>query len=583
MCATEQAFAWVSALIINVAFVSLIAWGASTVWYVGFVLSAVYTVILFGLARFIDGKSQWDQMDDGVADESMVDAAACSQPSHHCEEAVDVAVPAVIVEGDHRNPPPSLRRMPVLPNLLYGLFALALGVTGYFLPMNLYNCYDFGYSANPQSGRWSTDLSSLPPNVRQWAEAVSSYNPNPTFAFLSGQNTTLFQGSDEDSNPTLWMATGRKEPIHFEEIQNPSQFVLTGSGFACFSAFGDGAPRSGNGYETKSVVGCSDGTSVETTMRGIYELQSPHDFYVDNRTLWFKDLGLYDGRYGDGAIIYSIGNYTSMQMEMHSTYTPPDNDADSETHPDCFRKQSTVAIFVSALPVVVSSVLLWIGRSAPSASITTYVGVSSAALFIYMAIVEEYYDMTEFWGYWLSISGALYVLILADLTHCKRRMAEPPLVWGVNFGSLAFFVGMILSTKIYELGNALPWILFNVLAMLPLALLGIAYNQVFLLVLCAVGWIMTTVRIASAISDALFDTAQVPIYFIVLAISGLLIAAAGWGLNKHQDRMRGVLVGRLERISLSRRIFPVESVTEGVSTEQHPVVLETDAVVTEQH
>jgi hypothetical protein len=69
MCATEQAFAWVSALIINVAFVSLIAWGASTIWYVGFVLSAVYTVILFGLARFIDGKSQWDQMDDGVADE----------------------------------------------------------------------------------------------------------------------------------------------------------------------------------------------------------------------------------------------------------------------------------------------------------------------------------------------------------------------------------------------------------------------------------------------------------------------------------------------------------------------------------
>jgi hypothetical protein len=68
--------------------------------------------------------------------------------------------------------------------------------------------------------------------------SFSEHPPSPTISALK---------TDEDSNPTLWMATGQKEPIHFEEIQNPSQFVLTGSGFACFSAFGDGAPpRSGN-------------------------------------------------------------------------------------------------------------------------------------------------------------------------------------------------------------------------------------------------------------------------------------------------------------------------------------------------
>jgi hypothetical protein len=311
-------------------------------------------------------------------------------------------------------------------------------------------------------------------------------------------------------------------------------------------------------------VGCSDGTDVTTTADGRYEFQSPTDFYVDNQTLWFKDSGSYYDPNGEGAAIYSIGNYESMAVELHSTYAYPDDDADADsaTRPDCFTSQSTVAVFVSALPIVLSSVLLWIKRSAPSSAITTFIGTSAAALFIYMAIAEEPYDMSDFWGYWLSVSGALYVWILADLIQCERRIARPPLIWGMNFGSLAFFVGMILSTEIYESENALPWILFNLLAMLPLALLGMAHNQVFLLVLCAIGWIMTTVRIASAISDALFDAAQVPIYFVVLAISGLSLAAAGWGLNKRQERIRGVLAGRLERLSLSRRIFPVELETE---------------------
>merc|ERR1712013_234399 len=156
-----------------------------------------------------------------------------------------------------------------------------------------------------------------------------------------------------------------------------------------------------------------------------------------------------------------------------------------------------------------------------------------------------------------TVSGAMYVIVLSDLTHCKREaVARGPLIWGVNFGSLVFFIGMILLTGIFdEWGQAWPWFVFNLFAIAPLGVLGLAHGQVFLLVLSAIGWLMTTVKIASALADVA-GTADVPIYFVVLALSGLLIAGAGWWLNKKQGEIQSVLGHRMERLSLSKRIFP---------------------------
>jgi hypothetical protein len=202
-------------------------------------------------------------------------------------------------------------------------------------------------------------------------------------------------------------------------------------------------------------------------------------------------------------------------------------------------------------------------------AITCYIGLSAVVVFLYLAIVGQTYGIEKFWWWWLSISGALYVVILSDLSHCKRQIARGPLIWGINFGALAFLIGMIFLTGIFELPGAWPWVTFNALALLPLGIVGLGHNLIFLLLLCALGWLMTTVKIASAITAAV-STAEVPIYFIVLAISGLLIAGAGWSLSKHQDQIQCVLCFYMERISLSRRVFPeIESDEHHAALEQN--------------
>ncbi|KAL7426960.1 hypothetical protein ACHAXM_000649 [Skeletonema potamos] len=623
MCTTEQTFAWVGAIVVNVAFISIIAWGASTIWWVGFLISIVYTAILFGLARTVDKKSGWDVIAAAAAATSANNDGNMNESEESSDEGVEevnetrnvvVAVAADPSVGGATTPSPWQRgvprmlpgsrsvtttsysepRMPVLANLLYGLFTLALGVTGYFLPMNLFSCY--GGSTPSSTGHWSTDISTLPKSdvLRAWASSDQPHEWSyATFVYISnaggGLNFTLFQGSDASGTyvQTLWLAMGG-EPIHFPEIQNPSQFITTGTGWACFAGI-DAMPSSNSNEQYPdaipiskgSLVGCSNGTVVRTTDLTQYIFQGPYDFIVDDDTLWLKDYPPWSGdQTGTGTLIYSIDDYDRMEVQLQSTYSKSKSEQyetveysprplsyeDVETNDDnnyCWSKHSALAIVVSALPITLSSVLLWLKRKAPSSAITSYIGLSAAASFVYLAIVGKEHDVADFWGWWFSMSGALYLTILCDLTHCKRHIARYPLIWGVNVSALAFFVGMIFLLSIFEENMAWSWIVFNLFALIPLVIVGIGYNQVFLLVLCAVGWLMTTVKIASALAAVAAPAANVPIYFIALAISGLLIAGAGWWLNKNQDELGSVLRYHMERISISMRMFPEDDVELG--------------------
>jgi len=604
MCTTEQTFAWVGAIVVNIAFISLIAWGASTIWWVGFLISIVYTAMLFGLARTVDKKSGWDVVAAAADENDIINQASEEENSddsvvHDETDNVVVAVAADLPTRRSRSvrmlpgsTTSSERRMPVLANLLYGLFTLALGVTGYFLPMNLFYCY--GRSSGPytpsSNGHWSTDISILPSDVRAWASSTQPHEMSyATFIFISSaggeRNFTLFEGRDNTSgnSETLWSAaTMGREPFNFPNIQNPSQFITTGTGWACFTGI-DATPSSNSNQHyyphpisKSSVVGCSNGTIVRTTDSTQHSFQGPYDFFIDNinnSTLWFKDYPPWSGdQTGSGTLIYSIDNYDRMEVELHSTYTkskskqytdgyspmplPYEDVATNDEEHNCWTKHSALAIFVTAVPVTLASVVLWLKRKAPSMAITSYIGLSAGACFLYLAILERENDVDGFWGWWLSISGALYLAVLCDLTHCKRQIARCPLIWGINVSALAFFIGMIILTGIFESPTAWPWIIFNVLALIPLVIVGLGYSQVFLLVLCAVGWLMTAVKIASALAAIAAPTANVPIYFIVLAISGLLIAVAGWWLNKNQDELGSVICYHMERLSLSRRLFP---------------------------
>ena len=597
MCTTEQTFAWVGAIVVNVAFLSFIAWGAAANWVVGFSISVVYTILLIVLARFVDTKSGWELTgSDTDGDDG----------SLHDEADVGVAngLPAGV--NDHE------RRMPPLANLFYGLFVLALGVSGFFLPNNLFPCGGGGGGRPPYkpAGHWATNITDLPENVQSWAMSTEpSFSP-ATFVFIPGEKVTLFTGSDGSGNNmnSLWAAPASVypfsggEPINFPNITHPSHFIVTGTGRACFFAYKTIPPPSKKHYPPQprkiygsNVIGCCDGKTLTTTNPDINELHGPYDFFIDNSTkvLWFKDYPPSVGsQTGDGELIYSLSDYESMEVVLHSTYrkgykassyeptpgsayskayVPPEEERSSSARVgddvECITKKSILALFVSALPVSIASILLWTKRRAPSMAITSYIGISAAATFIFMAIRGNTYDIDDFFRWWLSITGAIFVLTLVDLLSCKRNIAQSPLIWGINFGSLVFFVGMIMLTGIFNFDGVWRWIIFNALALVPLGILGLATNQPFLLVLCAVGWLMDSVKFASWISDALSND-EAPIQFIILAISGLLIAGAGWLLSKHQEEVHNVLCYQFEKLSISRKIFPEALGHVAVQTEE---------------
>lgn len=573
MCSTEQVFAWTGAILVNGAFISIISYGAFNSWYVGFIICVIYTILLFLSARTVDKRSKWDAIspdvgdDDEVREETDAIVATDREMQHDgdgveqetdAEQNADGAV-AIAVAPDVnsiREPKNAERRMPVMANFFYALFTLALGVTGYFLPVNVLPCSS-SYSGT-SSGIWSTDMSVLSDEVQNWASSSRDWSGS-TFIYLDSgdENFTLFQGLDgSDYTSTLWI-TGYSKPVNFPEIKSPSYFVRPNDDLACFTAYYGDSSRLLTSLLSveKPVIACSNGTQVTTTVDSTkHEYQNPHELYVDvNQTLWFKDYPS-TGSWSS-AVIYSISNYGTMEVELHSTYTTSDGSEINKTDDECLRTQNILAIFVSAVPTVIASVIIWLKRNAPAMAITSNLGINAVAVFIYIAIIGMSSNLYGYFGWLFSVTGLMYLVLLSDLSHCNRKIARIPLIWGINFGSLEFFVGMIILTRLYgDEEPAWSWIVFNIFGIIPLGIIGLGYRQVFLLVLCAVGWLMTAVKIASAIA-ADFSSATFIVYFVVLALSGILIAVFGWMLNKQQEKIHDALFSRLSKLSLSRRVF----------------------------
>lgn len=113
-CSTEQVFAWAGALLVNGAFISVIAWGAFTTWYIGFSICFVYTVLLFVSARAVDRRSAWDTV--APAEEQVQRGGDTGQ-----QEETD-AIVAEAASSDQMAGSSLIteRRMPVMANFLYG-------------------------------------------------------------------------------------------------------------------------------------------------------------------------------------------------------------------------------------------------------------------------------------------------------------------------------------------------------------------------------------------------------------------------------------------------------------------------------
>jgi hypothetical protein len=500
---TEKLLAWLGCLIVNAAFISfIIFWIATDRWWIGFVVSMLYTTLLFVLAH-----AWYEDEDDPKANKWRRCFWFCSSPPSTLaaeEENESMAGPF---------PPPPRRRPRMLVTLLYGLAVLSLGGTGMLLALNAIECHsindydnDDGYSTTPPYPppfTWTTNLTSLPASVQSWAATPATTTLPPrgaTFLHLPGSGITLFDEespdgdmfvsydnpwsvSNNDNNNSIWSVAPTLnigQPVQLHDYPG-HEFVLIQSNnnnnnettTGCFATTTAGStnPNSFLAYRRVPTVACTDGRTVRFVDIATYSSGGapievhvdPRDLMVDNGLVWYKDHPPLVLDSSD-TLIYSLDPITMIetqhsQQRSNAIAVVDNNDVDDENDADdddtsCRRKVATTSLFLAALPVTFLSIYLWYRRHIPSMGISVFGGIIGTAWCIFFIAVgstdwlEDYaYDFSN----WLLLSlGALWMIFTTNgilslsssrASSSSQQYKVAPMRWGLNIGALAFFVG----------------------------------------------------------------------------------------------------------------------------------------------
>ncbi|KAL3929076.1 MAG: hypothetical protein SGBAC_012369 [Bacillariaceae sp.] len=557
-CSTKEGvFTWMAALLVNIAFLSLITWGANEYWAIGMGLSAVYTMILLAFATKIDAKQRPNSNSGsvGFTDE---------EEEEELEDGDHSRIETVIMDDDLDLSIASAKRNDVssLVNLLYCLSVISLGVTGFFLVVNLIRSCDNG--SDTPIYIWKTNLDTLPPSVQDWATGKRSTEEGGSFAYVRSTGITIFQGSSDDayaegtvkapsgyssssiyeeidSASYLWTVTNSSPPIQVQEgFSFPGPMVTVTDDTVCFSAV-----RSTTAKETTSfanlepqrkeqVVYCSNGQAFnqETPNGHISTLTSLHPA---DGILWFKELDY--GRIS-GTKIYSLDPST-MISTLHSYKVQADPTADTSESCDegqNNRRRAIIGLLVSVLPMTALTILLGGKTKVSSMSILAYFNMSLIYICIHILVSpnEREYLPSSF-RVWFALSGlaclllATYLLLTlnqhdsntprwVDKSHEKQYRS----LLGISAVAFAWGTSVVLSEDVFNHPDGLGWwLLFNVLVCCPLLLLGAAADSTFVLAWGGLGFLADAVRLSSLVDSALF-------FFLIFSLMGLMVGILGY-------------------------------------------------------
>ena len=342
MCCSSNraAFAWIAAILVNLGFLSLISWGAATLWPLGCLLSEFYTCFLLGLANWLERfESRSEEDANGGEDEDDEE----EERHRDTPEATEASM--------SRGTSSANRSSPVLVSVLYGLAILSFGVTGFFLPVNLIKtCHDDSSWDKPKFV-WKTNYTELPVEIQSWAKQDSLDTIGSSFGYVESTGVTLFRGTGIDQGEPqecVWTTSeSRTEPpTQYKNYAYPGPFVTVNNKTVCFQA--TGMPHiaralSPDKWELRSSLYCSDGRAFAeekdstSTPRG-----NLHSFKVFEENLWFKkQLETTYGRNSEsGTLIYSLDPQTMVVLLYSKRTQNTDNGGESCDQEAVLRQQA---------------------------------------------------------------------------------------------------------------------------------------------------------------------------------------------------------------------------------------------------
>jgi hypothetical protein len=526
MCTSLNAtFAWVGAILVNIGFVALISWGASTLWPIGFVLSALYTASLFELAKWLQQRELEQQAiieDEIQAEESTRNR---QEEEHNRSESTSRT--------------PHTVSLPV--NLLYGLAVVSLGATCFLLPINLIdNCNYYDHPGNGRGPRyeWVTNATSLPPGVRKWAKVEQGYFSLSSFGYVADTKTTLFRANFRDYPYCLWSVNATSLPHAHQDHLTPDNFATVSNNAVCFTSTQE---QQLGGRKKVDRVSCSNGSTFRAALPigPLYKSGGLNSFFTSDNILWFKQTG---EQTAGGTLIYSLDPGT-MKTKLYSSKVQSGDDKKC-SYSNAIRKQAIVTLLVAALPVTLTSIVLWYAKQVPSMAITTFAGLTAVFLTLYATInphmFERYYSAFDVWSkWWFCSTGLLWLVVLTcfNLSRSTSDIQRPPLQWGLAISGIAFMLGT-WSLLPMERDDLLFWMLLNVLVFAPLLLFGIVNSNMFVVVLGGIGVLVDAGRFASYIGNHVPDDAQAPVTCLVFSLAGLMVGAIGFKLGTCQTYLQ---------------------------------------------
>lgn len=526
-CTPYVLFGSLGAILINVGFITLITWGASTYWPIGFVLCVGYTVVLFTTGRRLEDSTvrQYESVRGNESDQEEIPfhsgpVTEGSEPNSHTN---DVQTSTTI----------TTTKLPLTVSILYGLGVVSLGVCGSIFSTNMVpQCNDPSSSWHPKH-EWVTNISSLPKGaVQKWAVS-SSDGPYRSYAYVESTNTTMFAGFDAGSfefSQCLFTVNVTAPPQKHRDFKLPERFTVVNNETVCFtSLISDNFLR----------VLCSDGTgfrSIVSPKAPLYEPNSDlFDLYAWNDTLWFKQVPPYNS--ASGYLVVSLIVKT-MEYSLHSTF----EEAHRET--ECTNatfKQYLVSLFTVAIPTTLVSLALWKAKSPPTMAITTFCGLSLIFTCICVMVDPNNYAGETPWQWWFCLFGAAWLVVSTYLNLTRKiSLATAPLDWGFVVATLGFAYGAV-SLLPMDNDDLLAWLLLNISVVFPILLFGMANSSMTLIFLGSLGFLADAARISQFVKYDILS-------FVVFSVSGLVVGWIGFKLTTYQYVVQNFAAGMVRKI-----------------------------------
>lgn len=579
MCASlSSAFTWVGAILINIGAISLITWGASTLWPLGFALSALYTIFLFWLASWLAEYELIAQPGDDLYEYLVGRSANQAVPTSEGDISLQ-AGPGATATNDTNTTnedndtegrrSESWRPIPLTVTLLYGVAVVSFGVTTSLLPINLIPTED-GPDYYRNRYEWVANTTEIPRELRSWAKQPYEDRGSDlvSLAYIEDTQTTLFQGTIESKSPewngvaTLFaIEGGSPKPKQIKRFVSPASFVTISPSTVCFAASDDTT------FLHRSIL-CANSSQTfrkADPAGSLFERGYIGSLKASSGVLWFKQY--YEGT-ADGCVVYSM-NVDTMNVDQHS-YRIKHGSGDDRDNKKATRNQATALLWVAAIPTTLISFWIWHSKQIPSMAVTSYAGLTAIYGLLYLIKDPLQLGSADLWfDWWFSLSGSLGLIIYTYQIHSRRTQVkeQQPLKWGLVVTGIAYICGTYQLVFWGYCDQFLCWFQFNLIVVLPILLFGMADGNLFLIVCSGLGWLADAARFSEFVSSAANDDSSVPLSFLVFSIAGVLIGIMGYRLTAFQPIVQewaSWSVGLLDDALCGVSEFPQETLDDTV-------------------